>query len=197
VGFLTTIEESDAAGGTAEVYASEHERVGYLPQYAQVFGERPAVYRAWRQLISEVTASMPTRRFELVTLAAARELRSSYCSVAHGAILADRFLTVDDVAQLAKGDVPDALDECERAVVSFASKVATSAADVSSEDIEQLRSQGLDDAEILDVVLATAVRCFFSTVLEATGTQADAVYAERLDSTLRDALTVGRPIATR
>ena len=45
------------------------------------------------------------------------------------------------------------------------------------------------------VVLATAARCFFSTVLEATGTQADAVYASRLEPVMRDALTVGRPIA--
>ena len=44
----------------------------------------------------------------------------------------------------------------------------------------------LDDAEILDVVLATAPRCFFSTVLDATGTQADAVYSSRLERVMRD-----------
>ncbi|MEJ7698109.1 MAG: hypothetical protein WKF71_00460 [Pyrinomonadaceae bacterium] len=42
---------------------------------------------------------------------------------------------------------------------------------------------GLDDAEILDVVLATAARCFFSTVLDATGTLADAGFAQRLPAT--------------
>ena len=193
--FTSPIEESDATGATAELYASEHERVGYLPRYAQAFGARPEVYRAWRQLSGAVTAPMSARRFELVTLAAARELRSTYCSVAHGAILAERFLAADDVTQLARGEVPDALDSTERAVVSFAAKVARSAADVTAADVEQLRSHGLDDAEILDVVLATAARCFFSTVLEATGTRADAQYADRLDPAMRDALTLGRPIA--
>lgn len=193
--FITPIEEPDATGATAEMYASEHERVGYLPRYAQAFGDRPAVYRAWRQLIAEVTSSMPPRRFELVTLAAARELRSTYCSVAHGAILAEKFLAVDDVTQLATGQVPDAFDGGERAVVAFAAKAARSAADITAEDVERVRSHGLDDAEIFDVVLATAVRCFFSTVLEATGTRADAVYSGRLDPVMRDALTVGRPIA--
>jgi uncharacterized peroxidase-related enzyme len=193
--FTTPIAESDATGATAEMYATEHERVGYLPRYAQAFGDRPGVYRAWRQLIGEVSSSMPTRRFELVTLAAARELRSTYCSVAHGAILANRFLRVDEVTQLAKGGVPDALDEGERAVVAFAAKAARGPADITAEDVDSMRSHGLDDAEILDVVLATAARCFFSTVLEATGTQADAVYYGQLDPVLRDALTVGRPIA--
>jgi uncharacterized peroxidase-related enzyme len=195
--FTTQIEDSDATGATAEMYASERERVGYVPRYAQAFGARPAVYSAWRQLIVEVASSMPTRRFELVTLAAARELRSTYCSVAHGAILAEKFLSDDDVTQLAQGGVPDALDEGERAVVAFAAKAAHSAADITEHDVEDLRSHGLDDAEILDVVLATAARCFFSTVLEATGTQADAVYSSRLEPVMRDALTVGRPIAER
>jgi uncharacterized peroxidase-related enzyme len=193
--FTTLIEEPDATGETAEMYAIEHERVGYLPRYAQVFGDRPGVYRAWRQLIGEVTSSMPTRRFELVTLAAARELRSTYCCMAHGSILTDRFLAADAVAQLAQGGVPDTLDDSERAVVDFAAKTAHSAADITADDVEGLRRNGLDDAEILDVVLATAARCFFSTVLDATGTRADAIYSERLDPVLRDALTVGRPVA--
>ena len=39
-----------------------------------------------------IAGGMDTRRYELATLAAARELRSSYCSLAHGKILAERFL---------------------------------------------------------------------------------------------------------
>lgn len=193
--FIDRIDESDAIGVTAEMYASERERVGYLPGYAQTFGARPGVYRAWRELAGELTAAMPLRRFELVTLAAARELRSTYCSLAHGSILAAKFLTADDVTQLAKGEFPEALDEQERAVVAFAAKAARGAADITTDDVEHLRSHGLDDAEILDVVLATAARCFFSTVLDATGTQADAVFATQLEPSLLDALTVGRPVA--
>ena len=45
------------------------------------------------------------------------------------------------------------------------------------------------------MVLAAAARCFFSTVLDAVGAQPDATYAQ-VDGPLREALTVGRPIAT-
>ncbi len=193
--FPTPIAESEATGATAEMYASERERVGYLPHYAQAFGARPAVYAAWQRLAGAVSSAMPARRYELATLAAARELRSTYCSVAHGAVLAEKFLPVGDVAQLAAGALPEALDDGERAVVRFAAKVARSAADITADDTEQLRAHGLSDAEILDVVMTVAARCFFSTVLEATGTQADAAFSTRLDPALRDALTVGRPIA--
>lgn len=193
--FSTPIEETAATGATAAMYAAERERAGYLPRYAQAFGTRPDAYAAWRQLIAAITSNMPLRRFELVTLVAARELRSTYCSVAHGALLADKFLPADDVVLLGQGGVPHSLDDTERAVVAFAAKAARGAADVTAADIAALRAQGLDDGDILDIVLATGARCFFSTVLDATGTQADAFYAQRLDAALRESLTVGRPIS--
>jgi hypothetical protein len=43
-------------------------------------------------------------------------------------------------------------------------------------------------------VLAAAARSFFSKTLDALGVEPDASYAE-LDPALRDALTVGRPLA--
>jgi uncharacterized peroxidase-related enzyme len=193
--FLATVEDAEASGATAELYARERQRVGHVPRYARAFGARTRVYDAWRVLVGELMGTMPLRRFELVTVVAARELRSTYCTVAHGTILT-QFLSSDDVARLVRGDVPDALDEQERAVVGFAAKAARAAADITAADVEGLRHHGLDDEEILDVILATSARCFFSTVLDATGTLADARFAQRVTGDLRDALTVGRPLAS-
>ena len=55
--------------------------------------------------------------------------------------------------------------------------------------------RGRPDDGILDVALAAAARCFFSTVLEAMGTEPDAAYRAELEPGLHQALTVGRPIA--
>jgi hypothetical protein len=68
------------------------------------------------------------------------------------------------------------------------------ATSVEAEDLERLRGLGLSELEIMDVVLAAAARCFFSKTLDALGVQPDAVYRE-LEPELREALTVGRPIA--
>jgi hypothetical protein len=48
----------------------------------------------------------------------------------------------------------------------------------------------------MDVVLTAAARCFFSKTLDALGAEPDSAYWN-LDPGLRDALTVGRPIAAR
>ena len=57
-----------------------------------------------------------------------------------------------------------------------------------------VRHHGSERHEVLDVVLTTAARCFFSTVLDATGALADAALIERIDD-LRRALPCGRAIA--
>ena len=59
--------------------------------YERAFEERPDVYAAWRELLTAVKANMDLRRYELATLAAARRLRSSYCSLAHGKVLIEQF----------------------------------------------------------------------------------------------------------
>jgi uncharacterized peroxidase-related enzyme len=137
---------------------------------------------------------MDRKRYELATLVAARQLRSTYCSLAHGSVLEERFLPADDVARIAQGRAADVLDETETLVVEFAGKVAEDATSIDQADIERLRRAGLSDRDVFDVVLAVAARSFFTKVLDATGTLADVEYSE-LDAGLREALTVGRPIA--
>jgi uncharacterized peroxidase-related enzyme len=156
------------------------------------FSERPEVYAAWRQLVTAIKAGMDERRYELATLAAARRLRSSYCSLAHGAILRDRF--GEPVREIASDHHAAGLDKVDVAVMDLAERVVEDATSITEADRQRLRDRGLSDAEIMDVVLAAAVRCFYSKTLDALGIQADAKYRE-LEPELREVLVVGRPIA--
>ena len=47
-----------------------------------------------------------------------------------------------------------------------------------------------------DIAATAAARCFFSKLLDALGVQADSSFSD-LDPALREALTVGRPVADR
>jgi alkylhydroperoxidase family enzyme len=156
----------------------------------KVFALRPDVLRAWQGLNESIKATADLRRHELATLAAARRLRSSYCCLAHGKVLAEQFYDYETVPRL-----PEGLDDADRAVMALAGKVVDDATSITQADVDELRGHGLTDEEIVDVVLAAAARCFFSKTLDALGAQPDAAYAE-LPAAMRDALTVGRPIAT-
>jgi uncharacterized peroxidase-related enzyme len=187
--FVETVPEEDADGDVAEIYHGMREQFGYLPNLVRVFSQRPEVYRAWLQLNGAIKAP-DLRRYELATLAAARRLRSSYCSLQHGKVLAQQFLSFEEVPAL-----PEGLDEADRAVMELAEKVVDDATSVTQADADRLRALGLSDAEIVDVVLAAAARCFFSKTLDALGVLPDAAYTE-LPAEFREALTVGRPIET-
>jgi uncharacterized peroxidase-related enzyme len=163
-----------------------------VTNYERAFESRPEVYAAWVQLNTAIKAGMDLRRYELATLAAARKLRSSYCSLAHGSVLADRF--GEPVVQIAADRHSAGLSETDIAVMDLAERVADDASSISEADLEQLRDLGLAQEDIMDVVLAAAARCFFSKTLDALGVLPDASYSE-LDPAIREALVVGRPIA--
>jgi uncharacterized peroxidase-related enzyme len=192
--FTEAVPEPEATGAVAQMYATDREVFGALPNFTRAFSLRPDVYAGWRALNGAIKANMDLRRYELATLAAARRLRSSYCMLAHGSVLMERFMTADEVRAVAQDFAAAGLDPVDVAIMELADKVAADATSVREDDLAALRAHGLDDAEIMDVVLAAAARCFFSKTLDALGVQPDAKYAE-LDAAARDALVVGRPIA--
>jgi alkylhydroperoxidase family enzyme len=161
---------------------------GDAPNLERAFALRPDVLRAWQELNGAIKATADLRRYELATLAAARRLRSSYCCLAHGKVLAEQFYDFETVPRL-----PDGLDDADRAIMAFAEQVVDDATSVTQADVDVLRAHGLDDAEICDVVLAAAARCFFSKTLDALGAQPDASYRQ-LDPGFVARSTVGRPI---
>jgi len=178
----------------SEIFERDRAALGYVPNYTRLFAHRPAVYEAWLQLRDAISGAMDTRRYELATVAAARNLRSSYCTLAHGKVLADRFLEPAQVRDVVLDHRNAGLDKVDVAVMDLAEKVAGDATSVTEADVQRLRDLGLSDAEIFDVVLAAAARCFYSKTLDALGVLADPVFGE-LEPELRDVLTVGRPIA--
>jgi len=163
---------------------------GHIPNSVTMFASRPEVYDAWKQLNAAIKANMDLRRYELATLAAATALKSSYCSLAHGQVLAEKFLSDDEVAALVDEPPSDPVDQ---AVMAFARKVALAADTVTASDVDALRTLGLSDDDVLDISLTAAARAFFSKTLDATGTTPDAAF-NGLPAPLRESLTVGRPI---
>ncbi len=195
--FITTTAEQDADGEVAEYFERQRAVWGFLPNYAAAFASRPDIARAWDALNGAVRGGMDRRRFEIATIAAARALRSSYCTAAHSKFLRD--VCGDDKTMQAIAEDPSgsALSDVDRAVYRFAGQVAADAASVQQSDVDALRAVGLSDAEIADVVFAAAARSFFTRALDGLGAQLDAQTAESFSPSLRAAMIVGRPAAER
>jgi uncharacterized peroxidase-related enzyme len=194
--YIRTISPPDAQGPVREMYEQVSGRFGYVPNWAKAFSLRPGVMEGWVSLLKSVQSNLPVRSYELATLAAARALRSSYCSLAHGSVLANKVFDPVAVTAIMTGSPGSPLEPREHAMMAFAEKVALHADRITFADVEGLKSHGYSDEEIFDLAAAAAARCFFSKLLDALGVQADSTFNE-LDPALRRALTVGRPVADR
>ena len=192
MGYLKTISEDQAENLVLEQYQAAQKSLGYVPNYIKTFSLHPEVYDAWIKLIGAIRSKMRLRRYELVTFAAAMELECTYCMLAHGSILRKNFFTAAQLFAIVKDFHNADLAPEEVALMSFAQKIIRNAHEVSESDIDELRKQGLEEREILDVVLTTTARSFFSKTLDALDAKPDEIYKE-LEPELIQVLALGRP----
>ena len=190
--YIETIAPAGAAGEVRAMYERQQASWGYVPNYAKVFSHRPEVLARWGRLLAEIRRPMDARRFELITFAAAFELRNTACALAHGKALT-QFFSADEVRTMAAGGEVPGLTEAERAMMAFARKVARDATTVSPADADGLRAHGFSDAEIFDIVATAAGRAFFTKLLDGLGVLGDAPFGA-MDAAFVAAMTVGRPL---
>jgi uncharacterized peroxidase-related enzyme len=192
---LINVTPSDATDEVERYLDGQERSWGYLPNYAAAYISRPDVAKGWAVLNGAIRDGMDPRRYEIATLGAARALRSTYCTAAHSKFLRDDCGDEQAMIAIATGHGDQALDEADRAILTFAGQVARDAASISEADVDALREVGLTDNEIADVVFAAAARCFFATVADAFGAEPDHQLAEQFAPDVLDGLVVGRPIA--
>lgn len=193
--FITTIPVDQASGEVRTMYEENQAKLGYIANYTKVFSHRPQVMAAWTNFLGSIRSTVDTRRYELVTLAAARTLHSSYCMLAHGTILCQRFFPPEQLSRIVTGSASAQLTPAEVAMMAYVEKLVRDASTIDAGDIQALHDHGFTDPEIFDIAAVAAARCFFSTLLDALGTEPDATYLD-LEEELRAELTVGRSIST-
>jgi uncharacterized peroxidase-related enzyme len=185
--FIETISEAEAEGKVRAVYESDQSSLGYVPNHAKVFSLRPDVLEAWRSFQGSIRKNLRLRRYELVTLAAARALNCRYCLLAHGSILIKNGVGVDQLRAILTDYHDAGLEPAEVAIMDFAERIARSADEMTQADVDALRALGLEDVEILDITLTATMRCFASKTFNALGAGSDAVYDD-LEDQLSDLL---------
>ncbi|MFC4243624.1 peroxidase-related enzyme [Gryllotalpicola reticulitermitis] len=187
---LRTADPSEASGDIAAIYAEDLESLGYIPEHTRVMALNPEAYRAWESLSRAIAPGMGKRRYELVTLAAARGTHSAHCRLAHGARALGLSLFDDQQLERVARDYREAdLTDAEVAMMSFAERVSGDSYAMTDADAEALRHHGFTDREIVDIALAAAARNYFSRAIQALGVAVDVPPA--LTPELADALTSG------
>jgi len=76
--YIQEIPYEQSNGRLREIYDDSLKTKGYIENFDLLFSLRPEVNDAWMALIKTIRANMRLRRYELVTLAAARTVGCRY-----------------------------------------------------------------------------------------------------------------------
>jgi uncharacterized peroxidase-related enzyme len=115
-------------------------------------------------------------------------------------LLRSKFFDAEQVEAIVRDYRNAGLEPAEVALMPFAEKITLHAYKITPQDIEDLRTHGFSDADILDIILAVAARNFWSKVTDAVGVEPHPEWLQKtetlLGQELLQALTVGRPLQT-
>jgi uncharacterized peroxidase-related enzyme len=184
---IRTIADAEVDGAVAEIYAADVADQGFVASHTRVLALNPEAYNAWEEMITAIGRPLGSRRYELVTLAAALGVRSRHCRLAHGR-KSLRYFPEDELLLIARDYHSAGLSEAEVAMMEFAERISVDASAMTDADSQRLRDLGFTDREIVDITLAAAARNFFSRAIQALAVEVD---VSDLPADLRDALVRG------
>lgn len=168
---LDYVDPEDAPRETRALLEADAETYGRPPLFARVMAHNPALLEArlaYAEAVAEACGLEP-RLMEYVTVAVSATNDCAYCIASHVEHLIDSLdLPAERARAVARGEY-GALDDRERAVVELAEQVARDPALVGADGIDNLRTVGFDDAEIVGVVTACALAVSANVIADALG----------------------------
>ena len=194
--FLQTIEEDEATGRVAEIYEKQKAQLGFVMEAAKCFTARPDLLPIYTDFSDRIRAgfSLGLREWRLITLIAAKQIPSTYCSHVYGKQLIDDLGSKEAVLAVQSDFRKAGLPDKDVAMLSYAEKVAQDASGISQTDIDALRAAGFSDRQICDIALCSAFRCFVSRFFDAVGAGTEPAFIDS-DESFRSAMTVGRALS--
>ncbi|WP_395242627.1 carboxymuconolactone decarboxylase family protein [Agromyces sp. MMS24-K17] len=184
------VPEAEATGDVARVYQEDIDEVGYVPSHTKAMALNPQAWDAFHALTRAAAKPLGLRRFELVTLAAARATGSPHCRLAHGAkSLRAGLFEADQLERIARDPDDAGLTDAEVAMMAYAERVASDPRGMTDADTQRLRDAGFSDAEIVDVTVAAAARVYLGVALQALAVEPDV--PPILSPAVREALVEG------
>jgi len=142
-----------AESATAEqkaLYDAIHAQLGMVPNFLKAFANSPAALQAFLGLHGIAgDGSLDVQTRERIALALAQQNGCEYCLSAHTAIGRKAGL---DGAEIEANRAGTSRDEKAAVAVRFARALVAHMGEVSNDELQQMRSAGYSDADIVEVI---------------------------------------------
>lgn len=132
------------------LFAAIQSQLGIVPNFLKVFANSPEALRAFLGLHGIANAgSLDLQTRERIALALAQQNACQYCVSAHTAIGRNAGLTGAEIEANRAGTSQDAK---AAAAVKFARALVEHKGDVTTGELDDVRSAGYSDAEIVEII---------------------------------------------
>jgi uncharacterized peroxidase-related enzyme len=191
--YLRTVGKEEATGEVARIYDESLAHMGFVMEADSCLTTRPDLLPLVQNFLDQARGnfSLGLKAWRLITLVAAKQVPSTYCSYVYGKQLVADLGSREKVLSVQRDFRSAGLDERDVAMLAYAEQIARDASKITQGDIDRLRAVGFSDLEISDIALCASFRCFLSRFIDAVGARPEPAFFEP-DPVLREALTVGR-----
>lgn len=143
-----------------DIILTVQEKAGFIPNVFLTLAHRPDELRAfwaYHEAVMQRASGLSKSEREMIVVATSAANSCLYCVVAHGAILRIYEKSVQISEQIAtnfrKADITDR----QKAMLTFAEKVALQSARITQADFDALYQHGFCDEDIWDIGAVTAL----------------------------------------
>jgi uncharacterized peroxidase-related enzyme len=167
-------DRSDLPADLRERLDEVEAKSGFVPNIFLALAHRPEEWRAFfayhDALMDKETPSLTKADREIIVVATSAENDCLYCVVAHGAIARIRARNPRIADQVATDWRKAELDDRQRAIVSFAVRLAVEPSTVTPAHLDALRAHGLTDEDVWDVGSISAFFAMSNRLVHLAGT---------------------------
>lgn len=156
---VTQVSPENAKNDVKSIYDNIKKNMGgKVPNIFQHMGNSPAVLKGFFGLSDAVgqTSLSPQIRSQ-IALAVAQANNCQYCLSAHTMIAGKEGLQSQQIIQARKGD---ATDSKTQAILRFAKLVVEKRGKVTDQDVTALKAAGVNDTEIVEIILVVSLNMF-------------------------------------
>ncbi len=176
---IETVNPAQATGKAKELLDGVKSKLGMTPNLMRVMANSPAVLDAYLKFSGTLgSGDLPAKTREQIALTVGQANSCDYCLSAHSAIGKMVGLSADQILDSRRGS---SSEPTTNAVLRFARQLVDKRGLVSDADLEAVRSAGLNDGAIAEIVANVALNIFTNYFNHVAETEIDFSRAEAIN----------------
>ncbi|MCE2982882.1 MAG: carboxymuconolactone decarboxylase family protein [Parachlamydia sp.] len=155
---INPVPAEKATGELQDIYQNLENKMGRVLNVFSTMAHSPAVLKGFLNLSESANQTSLTPQLkEEIALVVAQTNNCRYCLSAHSQLAKGAGILQDDILQARLGQ---SKDQKTQSILAFSKKVVEKRANVSDQDVQELKNAGVSEQEMVEIILLIVVNLF-------------------------------------